>query len=167
MQRLLHAKLACVSRRERVDRILTQLKGIEMGDNSAAIELFRKALDAGSVEAFSEAIDAAASEDFVEEWPQSGERIRGKATVKRINEGYSSATGTTPKMRLRRIVGDGDVRVVEGTIDYGDGTPVNYVGIAEFKDGKLAKITEYFASPFEAPAWRADFVERMEPAGVR
>ena len=120
----------------------------------------------GSVEAFSEAIDAAAGDEFVEEWPQSGERIRGKATAKRINEGYSAATGTTPSMRLRRIVGEGDVQVVEATIDYGDGTPVNYIGIAEFKGGKLTKITEYFASPFEAPAWRADFVERMDPVGV-
>jgi hypothetical protein len=24
-------------------------------------------------------------------------------------------------------------------------------------------MTEYFANPFEAPAWRADYVERMEP----
>ena len=56
---------------------------------------------------------------------------------------------------------------MEGTIDYGDGIPVSYVSIAEFKDGKLSKTTEYFANPFEAPAWRADYVERMQPAGVR
>jgi SnoaL-like domain len=138
-----------------------------MADNQALIDEFRKAFDVGNVEALSRVIDSAASDDFVEEWPQSGERIRGKATVKQINEGYSGATGTTPKMTLRRIVGEGDVQVIEGTIDYGDGTPVNYVGIAEFKGGKLDKITEYFASPFEAPAWRADFVERMEPVGAR
>jgi SnoaL-like domain len=138
-----------------------------MGDNRAAMAKFLKAFDEGNVESFSGAIDAVASDDFVEEWPQSGERIRGKGTVKRINEGYSAATGTSPKMTLRRITGEGDIQVVEATIDYGDGTPVSYVGIAEFKAGKLARITEYFASPFEAPAWRADFVERMEPAGVR
>jgi ketosteroid isomerase-like protein len=138
-----------------------------MGDNRAVIEKFRKAFEAGDLESLSQAIDTAASDDFVEEWPQSGERIRGKATVKQINEGYSGATGTAPRMKLRRIVGEGDVQVIEGTIDYGDGTPVNYVGIAEFNAGKLSKMTEYFASPFEAPAWRADFVERMEPVGVR
>jgi hypothetical protein len=138
-----------------------------MADNNATMDKLRKAFEAGNVESLSDAIDAVASDEFVEEWPQSGERIRGKATAKRINDGYSTATGTTPKMRLRRIVGDGDVQVVEATIDYGDGTPVNYIGIAEFKGGKLNKITEYFASPFEAPAWRADFVERIEPAGVR
>jgi hypothetical protein len=37
------------------------------------------------------------------------------------------------------------------------------VGVASRRDGKLMKITEYFANPFEAPAWRADYVERMEP----
>jgi len=56
--------------------------------------------------------------------------------------------------------------VIEGTIDYGDGIPVSYIGIGEVRDGKVAKMTEYFANPFEAPAWRADVVERMEPARV-
>ncbi len=138
-----------------------------MGDNKAAMDAFKKAFDDGDPQAFSRAMEQVAADDFVEEWPQSGERIRGKAAVKRINEGYSTATGTNPKMKLRRVLGEGDVQVVEATIDYGDGTPVSYVGIAEFKGGKLAKITEYFANPFEAPAWRADFVERMVPAGVR
>jgi hypothetical protein len=55
------------------------------------------------------------------------------------------------------------VYVIEGTIDYGDGVPVSYVGIMELRDGKVTKLTDYFASPFEAPAWRADVVDRMEP----
>jgi hypothetical protein len=137
-----------------------------MGDNRAAMEQFRKAFEAGNVEAFSEAIDAAASDEFVEEWPQSGERIVGRAAAIKLGEGYKAATGTQPKMTFRRMLGSGDTYVVEGTIDYGDGTPVSYVGISEFRDGKLAKLTEYFANPFEAPAWRADLVERMEPVGV-
>jgi hypothetical protein len=61
------------------------------------------------------------------------------------------------------MLGGGDVFVVEGTIDYGDGIPVSYVGIGELRDGKIARTTSYFANPFEAPAWRADIVERMEP----
>jgi hypothetical protein len=65
------------------------------------------------------------------------------------------------------MLGGGDVFVVEGTVDYGDGIAVSYVGIGELRDGKVTKMTEYFANPFEAPAWRADFVERMEPAGTR
>jgi ketosteroid isomerase-like protein len=138
-----------------------------MADIDTAIEKFRKAVEAGDMQSLGGAMDDIASDDLVQEWPQSGERIRGKANLKRINENYSGATGTTPQAKLRRISGEGDIRTIEMTIDYGDGTPVSYVGIAEFKNGKLAKMTEYFANPFEAPAWRADFVEKMEPVAVR
>jgi len=84
----------------------------------------------------------------------------------RMAESYPQMSGTTPKFTYKRMLGGGDVFVVEGTIDYGDGIPVSYVGIGEMRDGKVARMTEYFANPFEAPAWRADFVERMEPAKV-
>jgi hypothetical protein len=137
-----------------------------MGDNQATMEKFRAAIDSGHMGALSAVLIDAASDDFVEEWPQSGERIVGRAAAIKLGEGYQGATGTSPKMTFRRMTGSGDTYVVEGTIDYGDGTPVSYVGIAEFRDGKLAKITEYFANPFEAPAWRANLVERMEPVGV-
>ena len=69
-------------------------------------------------------------------------------------------------MSFRRMTGSGDAYVVEATLDFGDGTPVSYVGIAELRDGKVIKMTEYFANPFEAPAWRAQIVERMEPVAV-
>ncbi len=61
-----------------------------------------------------------------------------------------------------RLTG-GDVFVIEGTVDYGDGVPVRYVGVGEVRDDKVARMTEYFANPFEAPAWRAPLVERYEP----
>jgi ketosteroid isomerase-like protein len=138
-----------------------------MSNIDTAIDRWRKAVETGDLAALTSGLDDLASDDLVQEWPQSGERIRGKTNLKRINDQYASATGTNPTAKLRRITGEGDSRVIEMTIDYGDGTPVSYVGIAEFKNGKLAKMTEYFANPFEAPAWRADFVEKMEPAGVR
>jgi hypothetical protein len=103
-----------------------------------------------------------ATDDFVEEWPQSGERL-SKAASMRLSKAYPEMSGTTPKFTYKRMLGGGDVFVVEGTIDYGDGVPVSYVGVGELRDGKVSKMTEYFANPFEAPAWRADFVERMEP----
>jgi ketosteroid isomerase-like protein len=130
--------------------------------NQATIERYLKAVESGDLAEATRLLGESATNDFVEEWPQSGERIVGIEALKRINEGYGAATGTSPKMSLRRISGSGDLHVVEGTIDYGDGVPVSYVGITEFRDGKVAKVTEYFANPFEAPAWRADMVERME-----
>jgi hypothetical protein len=69
-------------------------------------------------------------------------------------------------MTFKRMLGGGDVYVVESTIDYGDGVPVSYVGIAELRDGKVVKMTEYFANPFEAPAWRVPYVERKARAGI-
>jgi hypothetical protein len=139
-----------------------------MGDekNRAAVERVRELYSENDITALSKAIGEYASDDLVEEWPQSGERIRGLANVKKLTEGYSAATGTKPTFNFKRLLGGGDVYVVEGAIDYGDGTPVSYVGIAELGDGKILKLTEYFANPFEAPAWRAEIVERMDKVPV-
>ncbi|MEP6681199.1 MAG: nuclear transport factor 2 family protein [Chloroflexota bacterium] len=120
------------------------------------------------MQAYGKAMEEMASDDIVQEWPQSGERIRGKENIKKLNEGYSANTGTAPKATLRRVLKPGEAWVIESTIDYGDGTPVSSVSIIELgSDGKIVKQTDYFASPFEAPEWRRQFVEQMEPAGAR
>ena len=137
-----------------------------MRDNREVVESLQRALESGNVQEAARAIAEVSSEDFVQEWPQSGERIVGRDASIRINTMYEGATGNRPKLAFRRLIGEGDHYVLEGTIDYGDGTPVSYVGIAELRDGKLMKITEYFADPFEAPAWRASLVERMEAVSV-
>jgi hypothetical protein len=129
--------------------------------NRATVERLRAMFESGSLEALGREQYEIAADDFVEEWPQSGERIRGRDNAKAINDNYPKMTGSTPRMSLRRISGEGAHWVVEGTIDYGDGTPVSYVGIAELRDGKLARITEYFGNPFEAPAWRSKWVEKI------
>jgi hypothetical protein len=38
---------------------------------------------------------------------------------------------------------------------------VNVVTIMEFKDGKVAHETHYYADPFEPPEWRSQWVQRM------
>ena len=90
-------------------------------------------------------------------------RTHSQGDAQRMGETYAESSGTSPKFTYKRMLGGGDVFVVEGSIDYGDGVPVSYVGIGEVRDGKVARMTEYFANPFEAPAWRAPFVERFEP----
>jgi ketosteroid isomerase-like protein len=128
--------------------------------NAATVERFRAVLESGSLEDVARGLHEETADDFTQEWPQSGEQIRGRANAKAIIDNYPEMTGSTPKMSLRRISGEGAHWVVEGTIDYGDGTPVSYVGVIELRDGKIGAITEYFANPFEAPAWRAQWVER-------
>ena len=135
-----------------------------MGDNSEAIRRLRDAMQSGDMGSMSALIDDLAADEFVQEWPQSGERIR-RENSKKLAEQYSEQTGSSPKMQLKGIRESGDLVVVEGTIDYGNGVPVSYVGIGEFRDGKVVRMTEYFADPFEAPAWRAPFVEKMAAAG--
>jgi hypothetical protein len=135
-----------------------------MGDTTAMAAAFETALRSGDFGQVQALVQDFATDDFVEEWPQSGERLNKAAALRMAD--YPELSGTNPKFTYKRMLGGGDVFVVEGTIDYGDGIPVSYVGIGEIRDGKVARMTEYFANPFEAPAWRADFVERMEPAAT-
>ena len=135
---------------------------MEDGGNREIIAELRRLFESGDFGELSRFTAQYASEDFVREWPQSGERIRGQENDRKISEGYGAATGTAPRFTPRRLLSGGDLIVAEGTIDYGDGTPVSTVGIYELKQGKLTKATEYFANPFEAPEWRKPFVERMD-----
>ena len=127
--------------------------------NGATVERLRAMFESSSLDELARQQYDLEADDFVEDWPQSGERIRGRDNAKAINDNYPTRTGLTPRPSLRRLSGEGAHWVIEGSIDYGDGTPVSYVGIAELRDGKLVRLTEYFANPFEAPAWRSQWVE--------
>ncbi|MGQ0609257.1 MAG: nuclear transport factor 2 family protein [Chloroflexota bacterium] len=137
-------------------------------DSDAMERKLRDLYSSGDLQTLAQQISEMASEDLVQEWPQSGERIRGRDNVMAVNENYEGATGMDPKMTLRRIVKPGNAWVAEATIDYGDGTPVSIVSIMETgADGKITRQTDYFANPFEAPEWRRRWVEQMEPVAAR
>jgi hypothetical protein len=127
----------------------------------------RSIFESGDLEALASSLDEILAEDAVQEWPQSGERIRGRSNIKAINDNYPASTGTAPKSSLRRILQPGKAWTIESVIDYGDGVPVSMVSIIELNDeGKIARTTDYFASPFEAPEWRKQWVEQTEPMKV-
>ena len=91
-------------------------------------------------------------------YPQSEERFRGRGNV-------LESRGNNPAARrfeIRRTVGSGDLWITEYVIVY-DGRPVPTVSIMEFRDGKVARETQYFADPFAAPAWRARWREPVQP----
>src|SRR4029453_6023032 len=96
------------------------------------------------------------AEDAVEEWPQSGERIRGRENIMAIK----SNTPGFPKLAPRRTLATGDIVVSEIVLDY-DGQIYNGISVFELKDDKIVKQTDYFAAPFDAPGWRAQWVEKM------
>ena len=96
-------------------------------------------------------------EDALLEYPQSGERIRGRQNI----QASRAAQPNSKRFKVRRIVGTGDLWVTEFILTY-DGRPSHSVSVMEFTDGKVARETQYFADPFEPGPSRAHWVERME-----
>jgi hypothetical protein len=97
-------------------------------------------------------------EDYVMEMPQSGERIRGREKMREFQEAYP----TPPTIQLRRVIVRDSLWIVEGVNDYGSGQIFTVVAIFELRDGKIWRDTRYYAEPFEAPEWRALWVEQMQ-----
>ena len=98
-------------------------------------------------------------EDYTMEMPQSGERIRGRENMRAFQEAFP----TPPSIRVRRVLVGGGLWVLEGINDYGGGQVFNVVAIIELRDGKWWRDTRYYGEPFEAPEWRAPWVERTQP----
>jgi hypothetical protein len=96
-------------------------------------------------------------EDAVLDYPQSGERTRGRRNI----QGQRSSQPSKKRFTVRRIIGSGDLWVTELIITY-DAKPSYTVSIMEFSGVKVARETQYFADPFVAPASRAQWVERMD-----
>jgi hypothetical protein len=97
-------------------------------------------------------------EDAVLDYPQSGERTRGRRNI----QAQRASQPSKKRFTVRRIIGRGDLWVTELILTY-DGKPSYTVSIMEFSGNKVARETQYFADPFEAPAWRAQLVERIDP----
>jgi ketosteroid isomerase-like protein len=95
-------------------------------------------------------------EDAVLDYPQSGERTRGRRNI----QGQRASQPSKKRFSVRRIIGRGDLWVTELILTY-DGKPSYTVSIMEFAGDKVARETQYFADPFAAPAFRAQWVERM------
>src|SRR5215218_8413548 len=105
-----------------------------------------------------EAEDQIRHEDYTMEWPQSGERLRGRQKMREFQEANA---GSRPPRRLRRVLVRERLWVVEGVVDYGGGREVDFVLILELRDGKVFRETRYYAEPFKASAARAQWFERM------
>jgi hypothetical protein len=95
-------------------------------------------------------------EDAVLDYPQSGERTRGRSNI----QGQRASQPSNKRFSIRRIIGGGDLWVTEFILTY-DAKPSYTVSIMEFSGVKVARETQYFADPFVAPAFRAKWVERM------
>jgi hypothetical protein len=120
-------------------------------ENRTALDRHWSASAAGDLEAEHDIY----SDDTICDYPQSGERIRGRRNLQALR---SHHPGKPSGFQIRRLVGSGNLWVTEYTITY-QGRIAYTVSIMEFQGGKVVHETQYYADPFEAPAWRAQWVE--------
>jgi hypothetical protein len=96
-------------------------------------------------------------EDAICEYPQSGERIVGRRNIQALRGHHP---GKPSGFKVRRIVGVGNLWITEYAIIY-ESKPVPTVSIMEFQGDQVVRETQYFSTPFEAPDWRKQWVERI------
>ena len=120
--------------------------------NREVVEQLLNGIDAGDVSV----LDRVFHDDGEMVWPASRELVRGAVNRRAV---YSHMP-VLPKVQKRRIFGSGDLWIAEATLSYA-GKPYSTVLIFEFRNGKIARETGYWAEPFEAPAWRAQWVESL------
>jgi ketosteroid isomerase-like protein len=94
-------------------------------------------------------------EDAVLHYPQSGERIRGRRNIQESR----FVQPNKKRFTVQRMIGSGNLWVTEFVLSY-DGKPSYTVSIMEFRDGKVANETQYFADPFDPAPSRAHLVAR-------
>lgn len=92
--------------------------------------------------------------DAVLEYPQSGERIRGRDNI----QASRTAQPNTKRFTVGRILGGNDLWISELILTY-DEQPFYTVSIMEFTGGKVVHETQYFGEPFAPGLSRAQWVE--------
>ena len=126
-------------------------------DIEARIQRHWEASESGDLDA-EHAIYAA---DAILDYPQSGERFRGRSRIQAQRGGHPAERHFT----IRRILGGGELWVSECIISY-DRVPTYSVSVMEFTDGLVTHETQYFADPFQASPGRAALAEPI-PASDR
>jgi hypothetical protein len=113
--------------------------------------------------------------DWTVYWPQSGELVHSTRAFAEIIENYPGGAPTIEITRTvgaedqwvvtagntpMRVAGSGDFWWSEWRIEYPNGEAYVVVDLIELRDGLVHRETTYWAAPFDAPAWRAPWVDR-------
>jgi hypothetical protein len=138
--------------------------------NEQVVRAYATASAANDPEALGELRHA----DWMVEWPQSGERVHGHQSWTEIIHNYPGGAPTAELTRvvgsedrwvvtasntIARVAGSGDYWWTEWRMRYPDGTTYLVVSLVELRDGQVYRETVYWAAPFDAPEWRAPWVE--------
>ena len=113
--------------------------------------------------------------DWSVSWPQSGETVHSNQAFAEIIANYPGGAPTVEITRtvgaedtwvltagntMMRVAGSGDFWWSEWRVSYPNGEQYVVIDLIELRDGLVHRETMYWAAPFEAPAWRAPWVER-------
>lgn len=143
-------------------------------DHSAIFQRILRALNDQNLDEW----ETLVTEDYTEEYPQSGEIIRGRKKVRATTENYPggllkdgldvstarmAATKSewvkTPTFTFVRVEGTGNVGTAAFKARYPDGSEWWVIILYELRGDKVAKSTAFFAPLFEAPEWRKPYVD--------
>jgi ketosteroid isomerase-like protein len=119
-------------------------------DIRAALERHWAASDASDFETEHEIY----RDDAILDYPQSGERIRGRRQIQLSR----TAQPSKKRFNVKRILGKDDLWITEYVLTY-DGQPSYVVSIMEFLGGQVAHETQYFGDAFAPGPSRAQWVE--------
>jgi limonene-1,2-epoxide hydrolase len=98
-------------------------------------------------------------DDYILEWPQSGERIRGRDNFAAINTFYP--TEGTWTFKINHLAADGEMVVTDVNVSDGKKND-RVITFSTIRNGKIWKQVEFWLEIFEAPAWRTQWVEKIE-----
>ena len=119
--------------------------------NREIVERFFAASERGDLAALTELVD----DEMVMEWPQSGERFRGRENVL----GAMAAVDVKPQFAgTPRLIGSGPLWVLMVPLRYGEDV-LQYVAILELELGRIRRATGYWGAPFPPQAARTSFVD--------
>jgi hypothetical protein len=124
-------------------------------DDRSIRDLLKRHWDASDTGDF-EAEHQIYREDALLYYPQSGERIRGRANIQQSR----MVQPNKKRFTVMRMVGAGELWVTEFVLSY-DGVPSYAVSIMEFHEELVANETQYFADRFEPAPSRAHLIERV------
>ena len=119
--------------------------------NRELVERFFAASERGDLAALETMVD----EGMVMEWPQSGERFRGRENVL----GAMAAVEIKPQFAgVPRLTGSGPLWVLMVPLRYGEEV-LQYVAILELEGGRIRRATGYWGAPFPTQDSRAAFID--------
>ena len=124
-------------------------------NNKQILKTFWRTMETNDFHAASQLLH----DDYTLDWPQSGERILGRDNFAAINTNYP-AEGQW-QFQINHILAEGDVVVTD--VNVTDGKIVGRViTFSTIRDEKIWKQVEFWPDPFEAPEWRAKWIQKME-----